>query len=41
MIFGTDWPWQGYLANLFLLRVNYFVELGVFFVAGSCWPPAF
>lgn len=34
MIFGSDWPWQRYLANLFLLPLNYFIELGIFFVAG-------
>lgn len=34
MIFGSDWPWQRYLADLLLLPVNYFVELGIFFVVG-------
>jgi hypothetical protein len=34
MVFGSDWPWQRYLANLLLLPVNYFIELGIFFVAG-------
>jgi hypothetical protein len=34
MLFGSDWPWQRYVANLLLLPLNYFIELGIFFVAG-------
>ncbi len=34
MLFGSDWPWQRYLANLLLLPLNYFIELGIFFLAG-------
>jgi hypothetical protein len=34
MVFGSDWPWQRYLANLLLLPLNYFIELGIFFAAG-------
>jgi len=34
MVFGSGWPWQRYAANLFMLPLNYFLELGIFFVAG-------
>ena len=34
MVFGSDWPWQRYLANLILLPLNYIIELGIFFLAG-------
>jgi hypothetical protein len=34
LVFGTNWSWQRYLADLLLLPLNYFIELGVFFVAG-------
>jgi hypothetical protein len=34
MVFGSAWPWQRYVADLFLLPLNYFIELGVFFLAG-------
>ena len=34
MVFGSEWPWQRYVANLFMLPLNYFIELGIFFVAG-------
>ncbi len=34
MIFGSDWPWQRYVANLLLLPLNYSIELGIFFLAG-------
>jgi hypothetical protein len=34
MVFGSAWPWQRYVADLFLLPLNYLIELGIFFLAG-------
>ena len=33
-LFGLDRPWQFHIANFLSLPLNYFIELGVFFVAG-------
>jgi hypothetical protein len=33
--FGLDRPWQRYAADLLFLPLNYFLELGVFFVAAA------